>query len=303
MNAHDYIDSFVTYLIAERHYSEATALVYAPALSSLLEFVGTRYAVTDWGEVRDAHIREWVVQMMADKYSTLTVNKKLSAVRSFYRYLLTRGVVSKNPTSKIRGPKNEKRLPEFVREGDMDKLLDNVKFADDYGGRRDHLVLLLFYSTGIRLAELVGLDLNSVNFSNSTIRVLGKRNKERVVPFGAELRDELLRYIELRKRQEGADATTALLLGPHGGRISRSLVEKTVHTYLSQVTTLKKRSPHVLRHTFATAMLNNGAEIEVVRQLLGHKSITTTEIYTHTTFEELKKAYAKAHPHADKDGE
>jgi integrase/recombinase XerC len=149
----------------------------------------------------------------------------------------------------------------------------------------------------------VGLDLNSVNFSNSTIRVLGKRNKERVVPFGAELRDELLRYIELRKRQEGADATTALLLGPHGGRISRSLVEKTVHTYLSQVTTLKKRSPHVLRHTFATAMLNNGAEIEVVRQLLGHKSITTTEIYTHTTFEELKKAYAKAHPHADKDGE
>lgn len=301
MVARDYIDSFVTFLIAERHYSETTAMVYAPALNSLLEFVETRYSVTDWEEIEDVHIREWVVLMMSEKYSTLTVNKKLSAVRSFYRYMMTRGVASKNPARRVRGPKNEKRLPEFVRESDMDNLLDNMCFGEDFEGCRNRLVILLFYSTGIRLSELVGLDLESVDFGNLTIRVVGKRNKERMIPFGVELEEELRTYLTARSVRSGADNTPALLLGNRGGRVSRSLVEKIVHTYLSQVTTLKKRSPHVLRHTFATAMLNNGAEIEVVRQLLGHRSITTTEIYTHTTFEELKKAYSKAHPRAEKE--
>ncbi len=301
MNAHDYIDSFMSFLVAERHYSEATAEVYAPALNSLLSFVGEHYGIMDWGEINDSHIREWVVQMMSNHFSTLTVNKKLSAVRSFYRFLMMSDVLGKNPASKVKGPKNEKKLPEFVRECEMDNLLDGIRFSEDFAGCRDRLVLLLFYSTGMRLSELVGLNLNSVDFGNSVLKVLGKRNKERLIPFGAELNEELQNYLLQRNQQEGADATPALLLGNRMGRISQSYVEKIVHAYLSQVTTLKKRSPHVLRHTFATVMLNNGAEIEVVRQLLGHASIATTEIYTHTTFEELKKAYSKAHPRADKD--
>lgn len=303
MNACDYIDSFMTYLVSERHYSKATAEVYAPALTSLLDFVGGAYGVSSWGEVTDGHVREWVVGMMSDGYSTLTVNKKLSALRSFYRFMNMRGFVKVNPTQRVKGPKNEKRLPEFVRENEMDTLLDRVRFSDNYEGRRDHLIIMLFYSCGLRLAELVGLDLNSVDFYTSSLKVLGKRNKQRIIPFGEELRDELKEYLAVRSSQSGAGCTAALFLGKNGGRVSRSTVETMVHNYLSQVTTLKKCSPHVLRHSFATAMLNNGAEIEVVRQLLGHQSIATTEIYTHTTFEELKKAYSKAHPRSEAKGE
>ena len=300
MSAYDYIDSFVSYLIAEGHYSELTAEVYSPALNEFLKFAEERYECSEWSEMDSRYIREWVVDLMRRGYASQTVNKKLSALRSFYRFLMMRGLVKVNPMQKVRGPKNEKRLPEFVRESEMNTLLDKIVFKEDYEGRRDHLILQLFYSTGMRLAELVGLDLSSVDFYTSSIKVQGKRNKERIIPFGAELRDELKKFLNLRAHQPGAGETPALLLGGKGRRISRSKVEEVVHNYLSQVTTLKKCSPHVLRHTFATAMLNNGAEIEVVRQLLGHASIATTEIYTHTTFEELKKAYAKAHPRADK---
>lgn len=298
MNAHYYIDSFVNYLIAERHYSKATAMVYSAALTRMLDFAESRYGLSSWEAVDDLHVREWVVQMMTDKCSARTVNKKLSALRSFYRYMMIKGFVAKNPTQKIHGLKNEKKLPVFVRENEMNFLFDKVCFGEGFEGQRDRLILLMFYSTGIRLSELVGLDVDSVDFYNSTIKVVGKRNKERIIPFGAELRNELQDYLDVRERQPGVRQTEALFLGKRGMRVSCSFVEKTVHAYLSQVTTLKKCSPHVLRHTFATAMLNNGAEIEVVRQLLGHESIATTEIYTHTTFEELKKAYFRAHPRA-----
>jgi integrase/recombinase XerC len=183
----------------------------------------------------------------------------------------------------------------------MNRLLDGIAFADNFEGIRDRLVMLLFYSTGIRLSELVGLNVGSVDFHTSTIKVLGKRNKERIVPFGAELREALEQYLSLRANQPMAKGNDALFFGIRVPRIPKETVNHIVRRYLSQVTTLKKRSPHVLRHSFATAMLNNGAEIEVVKQLLGHESIATTEIYTHTTFEELKKAYRQAHPRADQE--
>ena len=300
MDAYNYIDYFVSFLIAERHCSELTAKVYSPVLSEFVEFMKETYGCSNWNDVDSRYVREWIVMLMKKGYSTLTVNKKLSALRSFYRFMLVRGYVKTNPMQKVRGPKNEKRLPEFVRENEMNTLLDKIVFKEDYEGSRNRLILLMFYSTGMRLAELVGLDLSSIDFYTSSIKVHGKRNKERIIPFGQELRDELKKFLCMRSQQMHDLNTPALLLGTNGKRISRYTVEKVVHDYLSQVTTLKKCSPHVLRHTFATAMLNNGAEIEVVRQLLGHKSIATTEIYTHTTFEELKKAYAKAHPRADK---
>ena len=293
-----WIERFVTYLRAERHYSERTVAVYGPALQGFALFLKPDGGSVDWSMVSRDDVREWIATQMELNKASVTVNKNLSALRSFYKFLLMGKVVDTDPTRTVSGPKREKKLPSFVREREMDRLFDRITFAEDYAGQRDRLIMLIFYSTGIRLSELVGLDLSSVNFQNSTIKVLGKRNKERIVPFGTELREALEAYMPLRAELYG-ESTKALFPGVKVPRITRLSVSQIVKHYLSQVTTQKKRSPHVLRHSFATAMLNNGAEIEVVKQLLGHESIATTEIYTHTTFEELKKAYAKAHPRAE----
>lgn len=302
------VERFIAYLRAERHYSERTVGVYQPSLLDFKAFAmslaqggnaGTPAEAFDWALVSSEDIREWVVGMMDRGIKPATVNKRLSALRSFFRFLMQEGKVSVNPTLKVRGPKKEKRLPSFVRERDMDHLLDGITFPDTFEGVRDHLILLIFYSTGMRLAELVGLTTHSFDFHTNTVRVLGKRNKERIIPFGAELRQALLDYLDMRARMPVAAQSDALFPGKKSLRISRREVERVVKYYLSMVTTIRQRSPHVLRHTFATAMLNNGADIEVVKQLLGHESIATTEIYTHTTLEELKKVYSQAHPHAE----
>ena len=296
-----WIEQFETYLRAERHYSEQTLSVYVPALEEFAAFIGRGNQRIDWALVDKEDVREWIATQMDAHLAPATVNKRLSALRSFYKFLMIQQAVNADPTRTLKGPKKEKKLPSFVREKDMDRLLDGIAFADNFEGIRDRLVMLLFYSTGIRLSELVGLNVGSVDFHTSTVKVLGKRNKERIVPFGAELREALEQYLSLRANQPMAKGNDALFFGIRVPRIPKETVNHIVRRYLSQVTTLKKRSPHVLRHSFATAMLNNGAEIEVVKQLLGHESISTTEIYTHTTFEELKKAYRQAHPRADQE--
>lgn len=296
-----WIEQFETYLRAERHYSEQTLSVYVPALEEFAAFIGRSNQRIDWALVDKEDVREWIATQMDAHLAPATVNKRLSALRSFYKFLMIQQAVNADPTRTLKGPKKEKKLPSFVREKDMDRLLDGIAFADNFEGIRDRLVMLLFYSTGIRLSELVGLNVGSVDFHTSTVKVLGKRNKERIVPFGAELREALEQYLSLRANQPMAKGNDALFFGIRVPRIPKETVNHIVRRYLSQVTTLKKRSPHVLRHSFATAMLNNGAEIEVVKQLLGHESIATTEIYTHTTFEELKKAYRQAHPRADQE--
>lgn len=296
-----WIEQFETYLRAERHYSEQTLSVYVPALEEFAAFIGRGNQRIDWALVDKEDVREWIATQMDAHLAPATVNKRLSALRSFYKFLMIQQAVNADPTRTLKGPKKEKKLPSFVREKDMDRLLDGIAFADNFEGIRDRLVMLLFYSTGIRLSELVGLNVGSVDFHTSTVKVLGKRNKERIVPFGAELREALEQYLSLRANQPMAKGNDALFFGVRVPRIPKETVNHIVRRCLSQVTTLKKRSPHVLRHSFATAMLNNGAEIEVVKQLLGHESIATTEIYTHTTFEELKKAYRQAHPRADQE--
>lgn len=296
-----WIEQFETYLRAERHYSEQTLSVYVPALKEFAAFIGRGNQRIDWALVDKEDVREWIATQMDAHLAPATVNKRLSALRSFYKFLMIQQAVNADPTRTLKGPKKEKKLPSFVREKDMDRLLDGIAFADNFEGIRDRLVMLLFYSTGIRLSELVGLNVGSVDFHTSTVKVLGKRNKERIVPFGAELREALEQYLSLRDNQPMAKGNDALFFGIRVPRIPKETVNHIVRCYLSQVTTLKKHSPHVLRHSFATAMLNNGAEIEVVKQLLGHESIATTEIYTHTTFEELKKAYRQAHPRADQE--
>ena len=232
--------------------------------------------------------------------SASTINKKLSALRSFYRFALKRKLVARDPAHCIEGPKKSKPLPQFLREGEMDRLLDELEWSDDYNNVRARTILLL-YTTGLRRSELVGLNDQDVDFDSKQLKVTGKRNKQRIVPFGDELACELKHYIEVRDAQAGKSGEAVehpLFLGNKGDRISGQQVYLTVRKYLTAVTSLKKRSPHVLRHTFATAMLNNGAGLESIKDLLGHESVSTTEIYTHTTFEQLKRVYKEAHPRA-----
>jgi integrase/recombinase XerC len=227
-----------------------------------------------------------------------TVNNSLSAVRSFFRFALARGLVEKDPAYAVKGPKKRKPLPQYVRESEMDRLIDLPEvWGDSMKVVRARTIIILFYETGIRLAELVALDDQDVDFGMHQLKVTGKRNKQRIIPFGAELEETLRHYMKQRDEQI-VKQEQALLLNDKGQRITRYQVASVVKRYLSLVTTLKKRSPHVLRHSFATAMLNNGAGLESVRKLLGHESVATTEIYTHTTFEQLKRVYENAHPRA-----
>lgn len=289
-------DSFLKYLRFERNYSPHTVAAYGKDIS---EFEGYFAGIDEGLDICavDADVvRGWMLSLMEQRYTATSVNRKLSSLRTFYRYLLREGKVKADPCARVNGPKKKKPLPVFVREEDMNRLLDETDFASSYEGVRDRMILELFYATGIRLSELIGLETADVDLSAKTIKVTGKRNKQRIVPFGEELEQDLRLYLEARETV-GGDGR-ALFLGKEGQAVSRGTVYRIVKTNLSKVVTLKKRSPHVLRHSFATAMLNNGAELDAVKELLGHASLAATQVYTHTTFEELKKVYEQAHPRA-----
>ncbi len=290
-------ESFLDYLRYERNYSEKTVLAYGEDIRQLQEFVSEEREEFNPAEVEPAIIREWMMSLMDRGYTSTSVNRKLSSLRSYYKYLLRRGEVSVDPLLKITGPKNEKPLPAFLRESEINKLLDDTDFGDGFKGCRDHLIIEMFYATGMRLSELIGLDDKDVDFSASLLKVTGKRNKQRLIPFGDELREAMLEYVNIRN-EAIPQRTEAFFVKENGGRLYKNLVYNLVKRNLSKVVTSKKRSPHVLRHTFATMMLNNDAELGAVKELLGHESLATTEIYTHTTFEELKKVYKQAHPRA-----
>lgn len=290
-------DSFLDYLQYERNYSEETIKSYREDLRQFEEFAREEIGDSAPSEVKAELVREWIVSLMDRGYTSTSINRKLSSLRSFYKFLLRKGEVAVNPLQKITGPKNKKPLPAFLRESDMDRLLDEVDFGEGFKGCRDHMIIEMFYATGVRLSELIGLDNKDVDFSSSLIKVTGKRNKQRLIPFGEELKIAMMEYVDVRNEAVSI-RTNAFFVRENGERLSRSIVENLVKRNLSKVVTLKKRSPHVLRHTFATTMLNNEAELGAVKELLGHSSLATTEIYTHTTFEELKKVYKQAHPRA-----
>lgn len=289
-------DTFLKYLQYERNYSEKTILSYENDLSQFERFLSGIDEEQNLCVADTDLIRAWMVSLMEQSYTATSVNRKLSSLRSFYRFLLKRGEINADPTQKIVGPKKKKPLPVFVKEADMEKLLSPENFGEGFEDVRDRLILNLFYSTGMRLAELIGLDVQDVDFSLSTLKVTGKRNKQRLIPFGEDLKEDLQKYARLRS--ELPLSTTAWIVGKEGSRISRTAVYGIVRNNLSKVVSLKKRSPHVLRHTFATTMLNNNAELGAVKELLGHSTLAATEVYTHTTFEELKKIYEQAHPRA-----
>ena len=290
-------EDFLNYLRYERNRSELTVRRYEQGLRDFETYFKNRDSQLSWESVDSDVIRDWMESMM-DKGDMATANCCLSAVRSFFRFALSRGLVTRDPSYVVKGPKKQKPLPQFVREEDMNRLLDTPQMWEEgFVGLRARTIIILFYETGIRLAELIGLDVEDVDLATRQLKVTGKRNKQRIVPFGEELETAIREYLKQRDRLS-VRIDDALILSDKGKRMTRSQVEKIVKQHLSLTTTLKKRSPHVLRHSFATAMLNNGAGLESVRRLLGHESVATTQIYTHTTFEQLKRIYETAHPRA-----
>lgn len=290
-----YIDRFTKYLRYERNYSSHTVFAYERDLREFGRFFESRMGVSiQWDQVNAAIVREWMVEMMSADLSARYVKRKLSALKSFFRFLIKQGVVAVHPLRWVEAPAFDKKLPIFVMEQDMERFLIGDIYQMDFETCRDRLVVEILYQTGVRRAELIGLDDDDVSVSAQTIRVLGKRNKERIVPFGGPLQQVIDCYLQSRASIERQDH--AFLVSSKGCRITAAKVYAITKQALSAMPHLSKRSPHVLRHSFATAMLNNGAGINTIKELMGHASLAATEVYTHTTFEELKKVYHQSHP-------
>lgn len=292
------INQFLNYLRYERNTSPLTVQTYEESLREFESYMSLRDDGLSLSRVDTDLIRDWMEDLMDKGNTASTINKKLSALRSFYRFALKRRLVDADPAHCITGPKKSKPLPQFLRESEMDNLLDTMEWGDSYNDVRARTILLLFYEAGLRRSELTGLNDADIDFNTRQLKVTGKRNKQRIIPFGDELAQTLAHYMAVRNEQVARIEPDALFLSDKGERMTGSQVYVIVRKYLTAVTSLKKRSPHVLRHTFATAMLNNGAGLESIKNLLGHESVSTTEIYAHTTFEQLKRIYKEAHPRA-----
>jgi len=289
------VDKFINYLRYERNRSELTVTRYELSLREFQQYFEAKDDGLTWDTVDADIIREWMEATMDKGQKATTVNTNLAALRTFYRFALARNLVNRDPAHQVLGPKKQKPLPQFLRENEMNELLDKMEWGEGYKDVRARTIILLFYETGLRRAELRTLDNVDVDLKACQLKVTGKRNKQRIVPFGEEMAAALRHYVEVRDR-EVPRCSEAFFVNEKGERISDGVIYYEVKKHLSRVSSLKKRSPHVLRHTFATAMLNHDAGLESVRKLLGHESLETTEIYTHTTFDQLKRVYKEAHP-------
>lgn len=292
------VDDFLEYLRAERNRSSQTVRNYELALREFGSFMDGLRPGWAWADVERDEVREWVLWMIdGEGKKSASVHLNISALRAFYRYLMQAGGVARNPCSGVSSPKVEKQLPTFVREEQMDSLLDDMPFGEDFSGVRNRLIVLLLYMTGMRRAELLGLRNGDVRLKELQLVVTGKGAKQRFIPISTSLVEEIVRYYRLRDERFGAQPSIApFLLDDKGKPMSVARLYTTVRDALSLVTPQERRSPHVLRHTFATMMLNHGADLHAIQQLLGHASLTTTEVYTHLTFADLQEAYAHAHP-------
>ncbi|MBP9185645.1 MAG: tyrosine-type recombinase/integrase [Bacteroidia bacterium] len=295
------IIQFIDYLKYEKHFSSHTIIAYQKDLQQFNTFVKNQFELGHPSKITHQHIRTWLVDLMNDNIEARSVARKLSSLRSYYKFLLKEEVVTTNPLAKVTAPKVAKKLPSFVEESNINKLFDgtqnNVTFFDDtYEGKRDRLILLLFYTCGIRLSELIGLKTVDFNPYQQTIKVLGKRNKERIIPITKELNTELQAFLKL-KEEVGLKNENLFVLSSNN-KLYPKLVYNTVKRFLTMVTTIDKKSPHVLRHTFATHLLNKGADLNAIKELLGHASLAATQVYTHNSIERLKNIHKTRHPRA-----
>lgn len=291
------IQPFLSYLQFEKRYSPHTLRSYQNDLVSFLDYVSLTYGNCALSDISHLFIRSWLASLKEAGMTSKTLNRKISALKSFFKYAVKTGVVSQTPMLKVVAPKVEKRLPVYVEEAQMDTLLRHVEFNEDWQGKTDRLILSLLYGTGMRLSELISL--KEAGIGSSGIKVLGKGNKERIIPISPGLLAEVNDYRKAKK-QEGIPEGDTLLVSSDGQPLKPRKVYSSVKHYLSQVTTLQKRSPHVLRHTFATHLMNNGADLNAVKELLGHSSLAATQVYTHNSIERLKDVYKKAHPKEQK---
>jgi len=292
------IEQFIQYLRYEKNYSTHTVVAYECDLTQFLEYVEHQFGVTDPTILDSDMLRSWMVNLLEGGMTARSVNRKLSSLKTFWHYLQRTGTVSANPFKKVVPPKTSKPLPVFLKETEMDELLNkDVLDVDSFPQVRDRLIIDLFYTTGMRLSELIGLTDETLDLNGCTLKVTGKRDKQRLIPFGPELKGSISQYIKIRNEQIERNSDH-LLVRNDGTPLYPQMVYRMVHQKLSEVGTLTKNSPHVLRHTFATTLLNRGAELNAVKELLGHSSLSATEVYTHTTFAELKKVYKQAHPRA-----
>lgn len=296
-----WIESFIDYLRYERNLSEHTIVGYQADLKEFERFYKGLDSELYWDNIDADVVRQWEVSIMERGNKASSVGRRLSALRSFYRFLLKRKMVKADPAHLVKAPKKSAILPVYVREKEMNTLFDGDFFENSFVGRRDRTILLVFYSTGIRLSELVGLTLTSLDKDRMQMKVTGKRNKQRLVPYGAELADSLSEYLDVREEfclRKNAQTESLFVDERSGECMTHAKVRSVVEHYLSFVSTQSKKSPHVLRHSFATSMLNHQADLQSVKELLGHERLSTTEIYTHASFEELKRVYMHAHPRA-----
>jgi integrase/recombinase XerC len=302
-------EKFIAYIQYEKRYSPHTVISYQNDLNQFFLFLQNQYGISDVQSITYPLIRSWLVHLMESNITPRSVNRKMTTLKSFYKYLVREGIVDQNPMRKIITPKTSRRLPVFVEKEKMDLLLDEIDFGSGFPACRDRLVIEMLYATGMRLSELVNLKETDVDFHNSTLKVLGKRNKERLIPFTDKFGKMLKIYLAekmnffagMKKNApqypEGS-STDPFFINNSGRKIYPKMVYRIVTKYLARVTTLDKKSPHILRHTFATHLLNNGAELNAVKELLGHANLSATQIYTHNTIEKLKKIYKQAHPKA-----
>ena len=294
------VDGFLDYIQKEKRFSSHTVIAYSKDLDQFLHHITENLEVTSIQKVDHHDIRSWIVSILEDeKLQATSVNRKISCLRSFYKHLIRNEVVSKNPMAKITSLKTKKKLPLFLEQAQMENLLDQMEFGEGFKGVRDKLIIELLYCTGMRRAELIGLKTSNVNRSNQEIKVLGKRNKERIIPLSQSSLLLIAKYEALARDSFGALKQDGfLLIDDNGVQMSDGFVYRKVNRYLRLVTTIEKKSPHILRHTFATHMLNNGADLNAIKELLGHSSLSATQVYTHNSIEKLTQIYKQAHPRA-----
>jgi len=293
-------EKFIKYLRYEKNYSSLTEISYLTDLTQFETFITEECGIFEPTAIDSDLIRIWISRLMEQGLKARSVNRKLSAVKSFFKYLKKKTVIVRNPAEAVSGPKGTKRLPAFVNNQEMTQVIDDLRnYSDDFRGHRDQFLIELLYLTGMRRAELISLTDKDIDFGACTLRVTGKRDKQRIIPFSDATKEKIKKYIEIRDT-EIENKSPFLFVKENGEPLYPKLVYNIIHSHLNNISTLPRKRPHVLRHSFATEMLNNGAEINAVKELLGHSSLASTEVYTHVTFEELKKAYDNAHPRAKK---
>jgi integrase/recombinase XerC len=293
-----YISNFLDYLKFQKRYAQHTITSYNTDLTDFFDYLQTQFNEQHIKSIKSGLVRSWLAELKINNQSSKTINRKISTLKTFFKYLLRQGEIETSPMATIVTPKQNKRLPEFVDKRDTDTLFLNVTFEEDWNGKTEHLVLMILYHTGIRQAELIGLKNSAIDKYNSTIKVLGKGNKERIIPIGKDLLTEIMDYQKAKAEQISNPDLECLLVRENGKKLYAKWVYNAVKKNLSLITTIQKRSPHVLRHTFATHLSNNGADLNAIKELLGHSSLAATQIYTHNTIEKLKDIHKQAHPKA-----